>query len=1120
MEIRFLITVALICSVIIAIPGVAQAALTGKIAGRVTDAETGEPLPAVNVTVEGTTKGAAANVNGEYFIIGLTPRTYTVRASMIGYVPLVQTGVAVSQDHTTPLDFELQPTVLEAGEEIVVTARREVVRMDMSSASQTVDAEIIENTAYGSAFDQVFMTQPGWGDWTTPSQQALKYDANRFGVRAGTGEDQGFEVRGGGEWQVNLMVDGMSLKDMTSGYQFTKLNLDNIQEVQLLTGGFSAEYGEARSGVIKVVTKEGGEKFAASLNVKLSPPGIKHFGPAVNDTTACVFNYDYGPHLGYGSYWDVDLQKMISFKGTEYTGNRFFPGWIVAVGGISSNHPWYPLLQNRTHEDTMRVANFLKERWVWKYRPELWEYGDKWDYNVEATLSGPVPLIKSIIGPTTFFASYRTKYAEWMYPRAGGRNGGYDDYTLQLKVTSHPTTNIKLWYTGLWSARWGGFEYRTDLENFAFGHVLETPLQEFNQLKRGDFAESWRMPEHNGLWMKPTDKRNHTFNSINLSWVPSPETIYELKVQYAHHWNELIQAEVRNTTLIPDEPWEDRDSDGEWDPGEPYTDSNSDGAWTPGEYAKRIGMPGYWQYYDEAPWGRLPHISSLPGAIPSQNWQDDSYSEIWTVKASVKSQIGTHHQLKAGADVIASHEYLFRLKPKEGGVVWYFDARPLRVSGYLEDKLEFKGMIATLGVRIDGFDPEDSYYDFSGDPFNPLFGGGGPGNPLVQSREDSLARVVRLGRGNLARDVFPDSLLFDPPWQVNWSPRLGISHPISDKAKIFFNYGHSYQPPRSIHLFAVNQRCSEDWRLRTVGNPRLKMEKTIAWEVGYEHNLLEMYRLALSGYYRYTGDEVSTFQYHGNSSNNVKMYLPQNYRYNDIRGIDFKLEKRIGRFVTGWFSYDYSLRSTGDTGYEHEYQQGHADYLAESENGVYVVAPYDSVLRERSGRAQTVYPSRSRIRFSLDLHTPSEFGPQLLGIYLIGGWRANFLYQWNEGVKFTYNPEGRFYVQENMQWMGYRQMDMKLSKRITLAQVEITFYTEVYNLFNTKNFNMINYFGNPTEDGAPFAASQTVYYDSIIENDYRVGETGKEGIHLPYGPEYALYFPKRDVHFGIKVNLR
>jgi hypothetical protein len=96
---------------------------------------------------------------------------------------------------------------------------------------------------------------------------------------------------------------------------------------------------------------------------------------------------------------------------------------------------------------------------------------------------------------------------------------------------------------------------------------------------------------------------------------------------------------------------------------------------------------------------------------------------------------------------------------------------------------------------------------------------------------------------------------------------------------------------------------------------------------------------------------------------------------------------------------------------------------------------------------------------------------------------------------------------------------MKLSKRVRLANVELTMYMEVYNLFNTRNFNMINYFGSPERDGGPATDRQSVYYDSIIANGYKPGETDKPGIHLPYGPEYALYFPKRDIFFGLKLDL-
>lgn len=80
-------------------------AQTGKIAGRVTDAATGEPLPGVNVVIEGTTQGASSSVDGDYVVIGVRPGAYTVIASFIGFATQRQEGVHVSIDLTTTVNF-------------------------------------------------------------------------------------------------------------------------------------------------------------------------------------------------------------------------------------------------------------------------------------------------------------------------------------------------------------------------------------------------------------------------------------------------------------------------------------------------------------------------------------------------------------------------------------------------------------------------------------------------------------------------------------------------------------------------------------------------------------------------------------------------------------------------------------------------------------------------------------------------------------------------------------------------------------------------------------------------------------------------------------------------------
>jgi hypothetical protein len=1095
---------------------------TGKIAGTVQDADTHEPLTGVNVIIEGLPTGAATDLNGHYFIINLSPGKYSVTASMIGYVTQTKTNVQVNADRTTQVSFTLSSAIL-TGEAIVVEAEKEVVRMDVSSASNIVEAEEIAYTPYQGGFDQLLMSQPGWGDYRTRAAQ--NYSPLRFGVLEGREEDEGFQVRGGADWEVNIMVDGMSLKDQASGYQFTKINLANIQEVQLFSGGFNAEYGDARSGIINVITKDGGDDYLFSLDFRVSPPGRKHFGPAINDTTASVYTSEYclyGPLLGFGDYYDPELDKYVSFEGTDYTGNRYFEGWLHRTR-THTPAEWKPLLAGDHHsgtptfEDTLLVASFLREEWVWQHRPELWNYGDKWDYNLEATLGGPIPLIKSLIGPTNFFASYRSKYNEWMFPRAGGLNGGYTDYTAQLKLTNEPVLGIKIQYNALFSVQWGGYEYRGGYrgEDFPFGRVLETPLQEFTQLGRGDFAEGWN-EDTNGLWMKPTYKRSHFINSLKLTWALSPFTFIDASVHYTYHWTDLLPAEVRDTEVIPDEPFVDDNNNGIWDYGEPFTDSDGDGTWTVGKYAKRIGIPGYYRYYDERPKGRLPDMSSLPGNVRHLNWQDESYTKSWTIRSDVTSQIGPYNQLKAGIQVIKTHEHVFRIKPKDGGMVWYFDAKPLRLSTYVQDKLELGGIIANIGVRIDGFDAGNSYYDFNGDPFNPLWGRGGPGNPLYQSHQDSIDRIAYYDGGNLKPGGIPDSLLFNPEWQVTWSPRIGISHPVSENGKIFFNYGHFHQPPRSIYLFALHQRYEEGWKLREAGNPRLRMERTVAWEVGYEHNIMNIFRIALTGYYRRIDNEISRCRYYSDGA--VELYSTRNDSYRDVRGFEGKFEKRVGKFISGWISYDFELHSKGQGGYFAEYQYGNNNDLDDEDYLAYV--PYDTnpVRRKPASSAQNIFPPRSRIRFNIGLHTPIGYGIKFNGISPFGGWRANFVFQWTEGVKFTYNPQALPYVEQNMQWKGYRQTDLKVSKSINFLMVDAILYLEIYNLFNTRNFNMINYFGNPSEDGTPNPTPQKIYYDSIIENGYQAGDTDKPGIILPWGPEYALFFPKRDIYFGIRFN--
>ncbi len=118
-------------------------AQTGKITGRVIDATNGEPLPGVNVILDGLTRGATTNLDGEYVMIGVRPGVYTLIASFVGFATERREGISVNVDLTTTVDFSLREEVIE-GEEIVVTAEAIAVRKDLTSSEARVTAETID----------------------------------------------------------------------------------------------------------------------------------------------------------------------------------------------------------------------------------------------------------------------------------------------------------------------------------------------------------------------------------------------------------------------------------------------------------------------------------------------------------------------------------------------------------------------------------------------------------------------------------------------------------------------------------------------------------------------------------------------------------------------------------------------------------------------------------------------------------------------------------------------------------------------------------------------------------------------------------------------------------------
>lgn len=223
---------------------------TGKIAGKIVDKNSGEPLVGVNIVVLGTTLGAATDQNGEYFILQVPPGNYDVRSSMIGYQIIVKQNIHVSTDLTTYVNFALMKSVLDLGEEISIVAERPMVQKDITASVRIVNSEEIASIPNVQDFNDIILIQPGV---------------------------IGKSVRGGRARETLYMVDGVPIDNpVQGGYSGIDIPVEAIAELQMITGGFNAEYGQAQSGIVNIITKDGTPEYSGNLLWRSDKTGIKN----------------------------------------------------------------------------------------------------------------------------------------------------------------------------------------------------------------------------------------------------------------------------------------------------------------------------------------------------------------------------------------------------------------------------------------------------------------------------------------------------------------------------------------------------------------------------------------------------------------------------------------------------------------------------------------------------------------------------------------------------------------------------------------------------------------------------------------------------------------------------
>jgi hypothetical protein len=430
----------------------------GKIKGKVVDQATGESIPGVNIIVLGTTLGAATNIDGEYFIFQVPPGEHDVKISMIGYQSITYNNVKVMVDLTTTVDAELREQTIELEEEVVVSAKKQVVQKDVTSSIQILGMENMEAYPVIDAIDAVVLQTGVFLD-PIPVEGGLG--------SAGKGETR-YSIRGGEQIQIAWYLDGTRTSTLVFGRvdwgaAFTNVNMNSVQEIQVNTGGFPAEYGNVQAAIINTVTRSGTEKYHGSIEYIYGFPGQHHFG-----------NNLYDQNIYY-----IDGTSIIDSQRThlEIIDNT------LPDGTLDPNW-WTPFRQN-----------------------QVYDYTSIPDHTLYLSLSGPVPLIKIGGYPIRFFLSAKIDqkayvlphprdsrdnqnfFAKFNYDSPGMslRLGGFYDHDAHTTLQENGDfTNQAKYYRG-WGTLIDKYSYQAYIQ---WTHVLNPQL--FYDLKLSSFFVNFK----------------------------------------------------------------------------------------------------------------------------------------------------------------------------------------------------------------------------------------------------------------------------------------------------------------------------------------------------------------------------------------------------------------------------------------------------------------------------------------------------------------------------------------------------------------------------------------------------------------------------------------------------
>lgn len=956
---------------ILALVGSAFAGTTGKISGTVTDGETGEPLAGVNVIVQGLGIGAATDAEGYYVIINIPPGQYEVRFSMIGYSVQNMTDVRVMIDLTTSLDVGLSTELIE-GQSVTVVADRPIVQADVTYSQANISSEELDQLPV-EEFEEVISLQAGV--------------VNQGG---------GMHVRGGRSSEVAYMIDGIPVTDPYNATMSVEVENNAIQELQLISGTFNAEYGQAMSGIINIITREGDlQKYGGNISYR--------FGRYVsNDPDIYLGKLPHDMEIKD----DLDVTKVDIFglNGDVFTpAGRHDIQWSLngPVPGLRGKTSFF--LSGRYEDIKGRlygVRRFNPNSFYWDAdESRAVEYGELFSDFVDLGSDGCSDAFEDGMGGCSGSGNAPgsdPNHDNWdadFNPNGSEGNGQFDPGETGNGIWDGGD-RITALHDHIWYNRaedfWFLDENQDGLYNAGDEFIIHFPdehieyddldgdgrltgewyfdengdgdwtgsradnavvplytSQEFNLQSKLTHALSSSMKLSLNILYGNSESRNSTdtqwkyspdgrptsyTDNMNIGLILqhsiSPETFYTIKGSVLGNFGRQYYTDIYT--------YQDSDEDGIIS-----DDERSEGNrnhWG-GRFFRNLfswnefDMPTATAYDSLALGDYLNDNKVLNastgyrynlGGISTYHYYRMTRTQL--LKWDLTSQVNKVHQIQAGVQY--KHHSIFRREfsilydpaqgidvpivqtPDVANTTVYFDemtVNPFEFALYLQDKIELVDMIVNAGLRYEIFDPDGVILNDPSDP-NPL----SPRkliNKFHDLNGDGLIDSAENIAGNAVSDEERLAYWFRDATRKNqFSPRLAIAYPITDRGVLHFSYGHFFQIPPFNYLYTNNEfEVPEGGSIAsaTIGNADLEPQKTVQYEVGFQQQFGENVGVDVTGFYKDISNLLGSRILSTYTGDIYGQYV--NRDYGNVKGLTIALNRRMSDGFSAKLDYTFSI---------------------------------------------------------------------------------------------------------------------------------------------------------------------------------------------------------------------